>query len=86
MEMGELVCIVDLVCDMICLFGFSIDEVKIEIIGFCFGEKLYEEFLVDNEVMLLIFYLKFRIVKLECMLDFVWLVEIEVWLIGLMCG
>lgn len=46
--MGEFVKIYEFVEKMICLVGYRVDEdIKIEVIGLCFGEKFYEEFLFD---------------------------------------
>lgn len=48
--MGEFVKIIDLVRDLIRIYGYEFDvDIKIEIIGFCSGEKFYEEFLIDKE-------------------------------------
>jgi FlaA1/EpsC-like NDP-sugar epimerase len=50
--MGEPVRIVDLAKDMIKLSGFAEDEIKIEFTGLRPGEKLFEEPLSQNEIIL----------------------------------
>lgn len=49
-DMGEFVKIVDFVKNFIYLFGYMIEQILIEFIGICFGEKMYEELLNKNEV------------------------------------
>lgn len=62
-DMGKLVKIIDLVKKMIKLVGFIFDkEIKIKIVGFRSGEKLYEELLNDIFKILLIYYNKIMIV------------------------
>lgn len=52
LDMGEPVRIVDLAKDMIKLSGFTEDEIKIKFTGLRPGEKLFEELLSQNEIIL----------------------------------
>jgi FlaA1/EpsC-like NDP-sugar epimerase len=52
LDMGESVRIVDLAKDMIKLSGFDENDIKIKYTGLRPGEKLYEELLSDNEVIM----------------------------------
>jgi FlaA1/EpsC-like NDP-sugar epimerase len=51
LDMGEPVKIVDLAKDMIKLTGFDEGDIKIKFTGLRPGEKLYEELLSDNEII-----------------------------------
>lgn len=50
LDMGELVKIVDLVCNLIKLSGKKEDDICIIYIGIRFGEKMFEEFMNKDEV------------------------------------
>jgi FlaA1/EpsC-like NDP-sugar epimerase len=52
LDMGEPVKIVDLAKDMIKLTGFDEGDIKIKFTGLRPGEKLYEELLSDNEIIM----------------------------------
>lgn len=49
LEMGRAVRIVDLARDLIRLYGYTEDQIRIEFTGLRPGEKLYEELLADEE-------------------------------------
>lgn len=66
-DMGKLVKIVDLVKWMISFLGCM--DVKIEFIGLCYGEKLYEELFNVKELIKFIYYEKIMIV-IVCEYDY----------------
>ncbi|AUT70300.1 polysaccharide biosynthesis protein [Paraburkholderia hospita] len=49
LDMGQPIKIVDLARDLIRLYGFTEDQIRIEFTGLRPGEKLYEELLADEE-------------------------------------
>jgi FlaA1/EpsC-like NDP-sugar epimerase len=63
LDMGEPVRIVDLARDMIRLFGYSENEIRISFTGLRPGEKLYEEVLADGEMTLPTPHPKLRIAR-----------------------
>jgi len=65
LDMGESVKIVDLAKDMIKLSGFDENDIKIKFTGLRPGEKLYEELLSDNEVIMPTTHPKLKIASSE---------------------
>ena len=65
LDMGESIKIVDLARDMIKLSGFNENEIKIKFTGLRPGEKLYEELLSDNEVIMPTTHPKLKIASSE---------------------
>ncbi|WP_129561383.1 polysaccharide biosynthesis protein [Paraburkholderia dokdonensis] len=63
LEMGEPVKIVDLARDLIRLYGFVEDQIRIEFSGLRPGEKLYEELLADDEMTARTAHPKLRIAR-----------------------
>ncbi|WP_216797369.1 polysaccharide biosynthesis protein [Candidatus Vallotia tarda] len=63
LDMGQPVRIVDLARDLIRLYGFSEDQIKIVFTGLRPGEKLYEELLADEETTARTPHPKLRIAK-----------------------
>ncbi|UDG82437.1 polysaccharide biosynthesis protein [Candidatus Vallotia cooleyia] len=63
LDMGQPVRIVDLARDLIHLYGFSEEQIKIVFTGLRPGEKLYEELLADEETTTLTPHLKLKIAK-----------------------
>ncbi|AUT60258.1 polysaccharide biosynthesis protein [Paraburkholderia terrae] len=63
LDMGEPVRIVDLARDLIRIYGFSEEQIKITFTGLRPGEKLYEELLADDETTTRTPHPKLRIAK-----------------------
>ena len=65
LDMGDSVKIIDLAKDMIKLSGFDEDDIKIKFTGLRPGEKLYEEILSDNEIIIPTSHPKLKIASSE---------------------
>ncbi|WP_322091658.1 polysaccharide biosynthesis protein [Paraburkholderia bannensis] len=63
LDMGEPVRIVDLAHDLIRLYGYAEDQIRIEFSGLRPGEKLYEELLADDEMTARTAHPKLRIAR-----------------------
>ncbi|MFT0171993.1 polysaccharide biosynthesis protein [Paraburkholderia mimosarum] len=63
LDMGKPVKIVDLARDLIRLYGFGEDQIRIEFSGLRPGEKLYEELLADDEMTARTAHPKLRIAR-----------------------
>jgi len=63
LEMGQPVRIVDLARDLIRLYGYSEDQIRVEFTGLRPGEKLYEELLADDETTIRTPHEKLRIAR-----------------------
>lgn len=63
LDMGEPMRIVDLAHDLIRIYGFTEEQIKITFTGLRPGEKLYEELLADDETTTRTMHPKLRIVK-----------------------
>lgn len=63
LDMGKPVRIVDLAHDLIRLYGYSEDQIRIEFSGLRPGEKLYEELLADDETTMRTPHPKLRIAR-----------------------
>ena len=79
LDMGEPVRIVDLARDMIRLYGYSENEIRIAFTGLRPGEKLYEEVLADDEQTLPTPHPKLRIARARQVPEG-WLGELVAWL------
>ena len=79
LDMGEPVRIVDLARDMIRLYGYSENEIRIAFTGLRPGEKLYEEVLADDEQTLPTPHPKLRIARAR-QVPQGWLAELVAWL------
>ncbi|MCA7085491.1 polysaccharide biosynthesis protein [Cupriavidus sp. DB3] len=79
LEMGEPVKIVDLARDLIRLYGFDENQIKIVFTGLRPGEKLYEELLADDETTLPTPHDKLRIARARPVPDHL-LQEVLPWL------
>jgi FlaA1/EpsC-like NDP-sugar epimerase len=80
LDMGKPVKIVDLAQDLIRLYGFRDDQIKIVFTGLRPGEKLYEELLADDETTRPTPHPKLRIARAR-EVEAPWLAEIMPWLL-----
>ncbi len=80
LDMGKPVKIVDLAQDLIRLYGFRDDQIKIVFTGLRPGEKLYEELLADDETTRPTPHPKLRIARAR-EVEAPWLAEVMPWLL-----